>query len=73
MKRSLNDKLDNHRILLNSYYKTHYYSGQIVDMYDPAQKKYRKVTVITAGGGKVKISDNRSTYWIEADKIGNNR
>jgi hypothetical protein len=42
-------------------------------MYDPAQKKYRKVTVITAGGGKVKISDNRSTYWIEADKIGNNR
>lgn len=42
-------------------------------MYDSAQKKFRKVKVITAGGGKVKVNDNGSAYWIEADKIGNNR
>jgi len=55
--------LNNYRQLYNG---VHYCPGQVVRIYEQASKTYKTATVITAGGGKVKVKDKTSIYWVDA-------
>ena len=46
-----------------------YHQGQEIQYWCNKDKRYKKANIVTAGGGKVKIKENTTTVWMDANKI----